>query len=135
MSSRLGPPPSSKTSRPDPRFPDHRLGKSRTPCLIQRQSARPWTPALRRTKQGMKRWLRNQKQAVSDGKKTTDTAMVDNTKSQPSGETLAEGMEGEEERVLPGYYDTMAAIPDIDSRLRWIEDSEGNVADPTHKLP
>ena len=66
---------------------------------------------------------------------TTDMEMVDNKESQPSGETLVEGMEGEEERVLPDYYDTMAAIPDIDSRLRWIEDSEGNVADPTLKSP
>ena len=26
----------------------------------------------------MRRWLRNQKQAVSDGKKTTDTEMIEN---------------------------------------------------------
>ena len=96
----------------------------------------PEEPALRRTKLGMRRWLRNQKQAVSDGalgrKSAEEEAEIrENEDSQPSGETLAEGMEGEEERVLPDYYDALAAIPDIANRLQWLEDSEGNVQDPS----
>ena len=96
----------------------------------------PEEPALRRTKLGMRRWLRNQKQAVSDGalgkKSAEEEAEIrENEESQPSGETLAEGMEGEEERVLPDYYDALAAIPDIANRLQWLEDSDGNVQDPS----
>jgi transcriptional activator SPT7 len=44
-------------------------------------------------------------------------------------ETLAERMEGEEELVLPDYYDTLSAIPDIPARLQWVEDADGNVID------
>ncbi len=96
----------------------------------------PEEPALRRTKLGMRRWLRNQKQAVSDGalgkKSAEEEAEIrESEESQPSGETLAEGMEGEEERVLPDYYDALAAIPDITNRLQWLEDSDGNVQDPS----
>ena len=95
----------------------------------------PEEPALRRTKLGMRRWLKNQKQAVSDGalgKKSAEEAETrENEESQPSGETLAEGMEGEEERVLPDYYDALAAIPDLTNRLQWLEDPDGNVQDPS----
>ena len=96
----------------------------------------PEEPALRRTKLGMRRWLRNQKQAVSDGalgkKSAEEEAEIrENEESQPSGETLAEGMEGEEERVLPDYYDALAAIPDLSNHLQWLEDSDGNVQDPS----
>ena len=113
---------------------DRALVTAERHALFKGDQLDPEQPALRRTKQGMRRWLRNQKQAVSDGKKTTDAETIESEESQPSGETLAEGMEGEEERVLPDYYDTMSAIPDIDSRLRWIEDSEGNVADPSDEF-
>ena len=95
----------------------------------------PDEPALRRTKLGMRRWLRNQKQAVSAGAlgKSADEEVEirGNEDSQPSGETLAEGMEGEEEMVLPDYYDTLAAIPDLTNRLQWLEDSDGNLQDPS----
>ena len=97
----------------------------------------PEQPALRRTKQGMRRWLRNQKQAVNDGalgRLSADAEVIESVDTQPSGETLAEGMEGEEERVLPDYYETMAAIPDLADRLRWIEDSQGNVVDPSEEF-
>ena len=96
----------------------------------------PEEPALRRTKLGMRRWLKSQKQAVSDGalgkKSAEEVAEIrESEESQPRGETLAEGIEGEEERMLPDYYDPLAAIPDIADRLQWIEDSEGNVQDPS----
>ena len=110
---------------------DRALVTAERHALFKGDRLDPEQPALRRTKQGMRRWLRKQRQAASDGKKNADAQMTENEESEPSGETLAEGMEGEEERVLPDYYDTMAAIPDIDARLRWTEDSEGNVADPS----
>lgn len=97
----------------------------------------PEQPALRRTKQGMRSWLRTQKEAVSDGalgKPNAEGETIENAEPQPRGETLAEGMQVEEERLLPDYYDTMAGIPDISSRLRWVEDSEGNVADPSDEF-
>ena len=96
----------------------------------------PEQPALRRTKKGMWRWLRNQKQAVSDGgvNKSAEAETTEVEESQPGGETLAEGMEGTEERVLPDYYDTMSAIPEVAENLRWVEDSEGNVVDPSEEF-
>ena len=92
-------------------------------------------PALLRTKTGMRRWLRQQREAEIDGvlgkrKRNGD----DDGESGPSGETLAEGMEGAVERVLPDYYDTMAAIPDIPKQLQWLEDSEGQIVPASEAL-
>ena len=53
---------------------------------------------------------------------------------EPTGETLAEGMEGDEEKILPDYYYTLSAMPDYSSRLRWIEDSEGQVQGPSEEF-
>ncbi|MCJ1404632.1 Transcriptional activator spt7 [Xylographa trunciseda] len=92
-------------------------------------------PALLRTKAGMKRWLRQQREAEVDrvlGKRKRDGD--DDEDSGPSGETLAEGMEGAMERVLPDYYDTMAAIPDISKQLQWLEDSDGQIAPASEVL-
>ncbi|KAL9103959.1 MAG: hypothetical protein Q9163_001065 [Psora crenata] len=97
----------------------------------------PDAPALLRTKAGMRSWLRKQKQAVIDGplvKPTVDSDVSEKEIGTSCGETLAEGMEGEDERVLPDYYDPLAAIPDISPRLRWVEDSEGNVQDPSDEF-
>ena len=94
-------------------------------------------PALRRTKQGMRSWLRKQQQAVDDsavGNNAAQTPTLEITGQQPSAETLAEGMQVEEEKLLPDYYDTMAAIPDLPRQLRWTEDSEGNVVDPSEEF-
>ena len=116
---------------------DRALVTAERHALFKEDHLDPEQPALRRTKQGMRRWLRKQKQAVSDGalgKKSAEVEITENEDAQPSGETLAEGMEGEEERILPDYYDTMAAIPDLSRRLRWIEDSEGNVADQSDEF-
>ena len=43
--------------------------------------------------------------------------------------TLAEGLEAEEESMLPDYYDPLAAIPDLNPRLRWENDTEGHVVE------
>lgn len=86
-------------------------------------------PAILRTRAGMRRWLRHRKQAneeesmggsasAPDGKDGVQTT---------AGETLAEGMEGEEERQIPDYYDPVCAIPDLNERLQWVEDAEGHV--------
>jgi transcriptional activator SPT7 len=90
--------------------------------LFKGNRLNPDEPALLRTKAGMRRWLRQQKQAE-------ETSRSDGTAKNSAQETLAERMEGEEEVVLPDYYDPLSAIPDIPSRLQWIEDADGNVID------
>ncbi|PGH19342.1 hypothetical protein AJ80_03982 [Polytolypa hystricis UAMH7299] len=88
----------------------------------------PDAPALLRTKAGMRRWLRNQKQAAEEAEKLATTG-AQSKEAEATGETLAEGIEEEEDKMLPDYYDTMSAIPDLAEQLQWIEDSEGNVVD------
>ncbi|KAI9844904.1 MAG: Transcriptional activator spt7 [Sclerophora amabilis] len=94
-------------------------------------------PALLRTKAAMRRWHRKQRQADADGA-TGDHKMrlegKEGEEAAQSGETLAEGMEGEDERVLPDYYDTLAAIPEIAERLRWVEDAEGQLVDQSEEF-
>lgn len=102
--------------------------------LFKGDHLNPDEPALLRNKMGMRRWLRKQKQAVAEGalgKPAAEAESLESQEPESSGETLAEGMEGEEERVLPDYYDTLAAMPDLSSRLRWIEDATGEVQDPS----
>ena len=93
----------------------------------------PEAPALLRTKAAMRSWLRKQKQGVND--ESTQKPILDleakESGAQAKGETLAEGMEGEDENVLPDYYDPLAAIPDVAPRLQWVEDSNGVVQDPS----
>lgn len=87
-------------------------------------------PALRRTKAGMRRWQRQHRlsMAVNCGLECDDVeAIKESTETAPAGETLAEGMEGEEDRVLPDYYDTMSAIPEVSPHLQWIEDADGQL--------
>ncbi|KAK8156569.1 hypothetical protein IWX90DRAFT_99500 [Phyllosticta citrichinensis] len=87
-------------------------------------------PALLRTKAGMRRWLKQHKEALNIGQPDdyVEASEGKNGVPQVSGETLAEGIEGEEEeRQVPDYYDVMSAIPDLSERLKWVEDSEGQV--------
>ncbi|TKA64861.1 hypothetical protein B0A55_10011 [Friedmanniomyces simplex] len=86
-------------------------------------------PALLRSKAGMRRWQRQQKMlslptaaADPETREGADTA-------EPSGpgETLAEGIEEDEDSTLPDYYNPLSAIPDLKDRWRWTTDSEGNV--------
>ncbi|KAL9058677.1 MAG: hypothetical protein Q9206_001812, partial [Seirophora lacunosa] len=99
-------------------------------------------PALLRKKAGMRSWLQKQKQALLEGaagQRKAEAEKKETEEAAPSGETLAEGIEGEEERVLPDYYDTLSAIPDLPDRLRWVENAPGEVEDPCedylHVLP
>lgn len=96
--------------------------------LFKGDRLNPDEPALLRSKAGMRRWLRQQKQAQ-------ETSRLDARKSATQAtETLAEGMEVQEESVLPDYYDPLSAIPDIDSKLQWAEDADGNVVDRSEEL-
>ncbi|CZR64230.1 related to transcription regulator SPT7 [Phialocephala subalpina] len=82
-------------------------------------------PALLRSKAGMRRWLRQQKEAQIDASRS-DAKSKD---ALQGVETLAEGMEGEEERVIPDYYDSLSAIPEIPRNLQWVDDAEGQLID------
>ncbi|KLU85037.1 bromodomain-containing protein [Magnaporthiopsis poae ATCC 64411] len=97
--------------------------------LFQGCRLNPDEPALLRTKSGMRRFLKNQQQAESSGLLTPTQAESSAfaVKQTKAPETLAEGMEDEEERVLPDYYEPQTIIPDIPTKLQWVEDGEGQV--------
>jgi transcriptional activator SPT7 len=97
--------------------------------LFKGDKLNPDEPALLRTKSGMRRWLRQQKQAPGDVSRAEAIGKDGKEAAPQAAETLAEGMEGEEEKVLPDYYDPLSAIPDIPLKNQWIEDSEGQVID------
>ncbi|EXJ96047.1 hypothetical protein A1O1_01173 [Capronia coronata CBS 617.96] len=80
--------------------------------------------ALLRSKAGMRRWQRLQQEAAG---KDVFEFHGDGPEREQAGQTLAEGMEAEEESLLPDYYDPLSAIPDLEPRLRWEQDSEGQV--------
>lgn len=86
-------------------------------------------PALLRSKAGMRRYLRSQKQAEADllGSSQADSSALVASAASKTGETLAEGMEDQEERVVPSYYEPQTVLPDIPAKLQWIEDDEGYV--------
>ena len=75
----------------------------------------------------MRRWSRHQKGLLGEGSQEADTETdgKDGAQGIP-GETIAEGMEEEEEGYLPDYYDSLSAIPDLNDRLKWVDDSDGN---------
>ncbi|KAK7736618.1 Transcriptional activator spt7 [Cytospora paraplurivora] len=87
-------------------------------------------PALLRTKAGMRRVLRSQKQGESAGIITTtgtDSSVIAAKETAKPVETLAEGMEDDEDRTIPDYYEANSLVPDIPSKLQWVEDDEGQV--------
>ena len=90
-------------------------------------------PALRRTKAGMRRWLRNQKIVAAEGDKARDLG-AQAMEPDAAGETLAEGIEEEEDKVVPDYYDVMSGVPDMSERLLWREDADGNVVDASEEF-
>jgi transcriptional activator SPT7 len=94
-------------------------------------------PALLRTKAGMRRYLRSQQQADAIGAvghAQGDSSLEAGNEATTATETLAEGMEEDEEKVIPDYYEPQTAVPDIPSRLQWIEDSEGQVINQHEEL-
>lgn len=101
--------------------------------LLKGDKLNPDEPALLRTKAGMRRWLRHEKQAALEIDKTHE-AGSQATEPEGAGETLAEGIEGEEERMIPYYYDVMSGVPDLPERMLWKEDAEGNVVDASEEF-
>ncbi|RAL15478.1 SAGA histone acetyltransferase complex subunit SPT7 [Aspergillus homomorphus CBS 101889] len=90
-------------------------------------------PALLRTKAGMRRWLRNQMQINAEGDKAREST-VQGMDPGAAGETLAEGIEVDEDRVIPDYYDVMSGVPDLPPHLSWKEDSDGNIVDASEEF-
>lgn len=96
--------------------------------LFRGDHLNPDEPALLRSKAGMRRWLRQQKQIMLEPNNAL--SKTDSEEPEPdastTGETLAE-VEKDQDRTLPDYYDVLAAIPDLNEQMRWTEDSEGKV--------
>ncbi|KAK4192194.1 hypothetical protein QBC35DRAFT_374138 [Podospora australis] len=87
-------------------------------------------PALLRTKAGMRRFLKSRREAEAQGilpSSHVDASAPGAKDGARAPETLAEGMEDETERNVPAYYEPQTIIPDIDPKLQWIEDGEGQV--------
>lgn len=82
-------------------------------------------PALLRDKAKMRRFTRSRQKAEASGLIPGQASGGPTTEA--IGETLAEGMDAGEERVIPDYYEPLGIIPDVASNLRWIEDDEGQV--------
>ncbi|KAF4961905.1 hypothetical protein FSARC_9981 [Fusarium sarcochroum] len=88
-------------------------------------------PALVRTKAGMRRFLKRQREAEAEGivthSQANSTAVSSKDSTTKPTETLAEEIEEEMAKVIPDYYDTLSNIPDIHPKLQWVEDGEGQV--------
>lgn len=99
--------------------------------LFEGNKLNPDEPALLRSKAGMRRYLHSQQQAESSG--LIDASQADasgfSAKQTKAPETLAEGMQDEEEKVIPDYYEPQTIIPDIPSKLQWVLDGEGHAID------
>lgn len=87
-------------------------------------------PALLRTKGGMRRYIKAKREAEATGILTSqqaDSSAAGAKDPGKAGESLAEGMEDQVERTVPDYYEPQTVIPDIPSKLQWVEDGEGQV--------
>ncbi|KAI7525071.1 hypothetical protein KC331_g17746, partial [Hortaea werneckii] len=76
-----------------------------------------------------RRWMRQQRLLSNDRPINDGDAPDGPEQHEPSapGETLAEGIEKDEDSTLPDYYNPLSAIPDLNERWRWTTDSEGKV--------
>ncbi|KEY67906.1 hypothetical protein S7711_02117 [Stachybotrys chartarum IBT 7711] len=88
-------------------------------------------PALLRNKAGIRRFLKHQKEREallnSDDTRPDGEPAAEKEKDNQPTETLAEEIEDEEDKVIPDYYNTVNNIPDIQPKLQWVEDGEGQV--------
>ncbi|KAK4653670.1 Transcriptional activator spt7 [Podospora pseudocomata] len=88
-------------------------------------------PALLRTKAGMRRFLKSQREAEAHGllpgSNQADASAAGSKDGIKASETLAEGMEDDVVKNIPAYYEPQTIIPDIDPKLQWVEDGEGQV--------
>lgn len=85
--------------------------------------------ALLRSKAGMRRFMRQQKQSQQQqDPDASATTTEEANKVRLPGESLANSMEEEgDSAYIPESYDPVSGVPDIDARLAWEEDEEGNV--------
>ncbi|KAF2130096.1 hypothetical protein P153DRAFT_290165 [Dothidotthia symphoricarpi CBS 119687] len=97
--------------------------------LFRNEQLQPEEPAILRSKAGMRRWQRHRKQANEEESSRDPISAPDGKDGVQAiaGESLAEGIEGEDERQIPDYYDPVCAIPDLNERHQWVEDGEGQV--------
>lgn len=96
--------------------------------LFRDEILQPEEPAILRSKAGMRRWLRHRKEAEADNAKGSVLAPDGRDGVQAvAGESLAEGIQDQEERQIPDYYDPVCVIPDLNENLQWVEDAEGHV--------
>lgn len=144
----IGPPPAGQCAAllglgsefEDPEFKVWKLVTKKDRALVAAERHRlfkgdkinPEEQALLRTKPGMRRWIRNRR--ATPGEIDKPEAAPSQEKAGPSGETLAEGIEEEEDKMLPDYYDVMSAIPDLPENLHWTEDAEGNVVEHSEEF-
>lgn len=88
-------------------------------------------PALLRSKAGMRRFLKHQKEAEALGiasyPQLGSTTSTEKEAGNKASETLADGIDEEAEKVIPDYYDSLSNIPDIQPNLQWVEDGDGQV--------
>jgi transcriptional activator SPT7 len=87
-------------------------------------------PALLRSKAGMRRFLKSRREAEALGvlrSSHLDASAAGSKDGSKAPETLAEGMEDEADRTVPAYYEPQTIVPDIDPKLQWVEDGEGQV--------
>ncbi|KAK6443701.1 Transcriptional activator spt7 [Oleoguttula sp. CCFEE 5521] len=108
---------------------DRALAAAERNRLFRGEHLNPDEPALLRSKAGMRRWQRQQKLLSADTVTTTAEGDAAESDVEPAGtgETLAEGIEKDEDSTLPDYYGSLSAIPELDDRWKWTTDSEGNV--------
>jgi transcriptional activator SPT7 len=97
--------------------------------LFRDDKLQPEEPAILRSKAGMRRWLRHRKQAIEEEATAGALSIPDGKDGvqATAKESLAEGIEGEDERQIPDYYDAVCSIPDLNERLQWVEDAGGHV--------
>lgn len=97
--------------------------------LFRDDKLQPEEPAILRTKAGMRRWLRHRKQAMEEEATAGPSSIPDGKDGvqTTTKESLAEGIEGDDERQIPDYYDAVCAMPDLNERLQWVEDADGQV--------
>ena len=101
--------------------------------LFKADAIDPDEPALLRGRTGMRRWLNKQEEnaaLVPAGRQGSETKTGGQDLSSGGVETLAEEMEGDEERLVPDYYDALAGVPDLPEHTQWKEGADGQTQDP-----
>lgn len=94
--------------------------------MFRGEHLNPDEPAILRSKAGMRRWMRQQKMLSAD-KAAQDMEGGAEEPVGATGETLAEGIEKDEDSTLPDYYHPLSSIPDMNMKWNWTTDSEGYV--------